>query len=273
MAIMLYPDFTTHLVLLLWCILSSIGTVMALTSLMKVFWPGMAEVLVGTVVVMLGVLSLIGLTLTTPGFWWIAILPIYLGIACMRFRSGAGEPRPRFRLSTLLTLMGVTACILTGVAMQRRQFVWQRELAAEIAARKGEVQWGVDSIRGVVFFDATDSDLEALGHDLARIRGLQSLQISGLQFTDAGMQNVSRLTSLRQLYLQNTQVSDAGIQDLKSLRSLRTLDLMGTRVTDRGLSHLEMLTGLRKVWLGGSAVTAQGCESLQRALPNAEVSN
>ena len=270
---MIHFDFTSHLTLLLWCLLAFTGTVIGLTSLLMALKTRAAGVLVGIVVLLLGVPALIDIVRTMPGFWWIAVLPVYLGVACIRVWSRAGDHRAQFRLSTLLTLLGVTGVILTGITMQRREHARQKGVESKIEARGGEVMSGLDSIHGVVFYDAADSDLEKLWDDLESVRGLQSLQISGRQFTDASMQHVSQLSNLRELSLQNTQVSDAGLQHLTQLHSLRTLDLARTRVSDRGLSHLETVTSLRSVWLGGSAVTDQGCERLQRMLPDAEVSN
>ena len=270
---MLYLDFTSHLVLLLWCLLAFTGTVIALTSLLIGIRKRAAGVFVGASVLLLGISSLSGIVLTMPGFWWIAILPIYLGVACLRIGLVGDDHRAQFRLSTLLTLVVVTAVIITGITMQRREHYRQQEIETRITASGGQVVWGLDSIRGVVFFEVADSDLTELWSDLERIRRLESIQISGRQFTDASMQNVSRFTNLRELYLQNTQVSDTGLHNLKVLPSLQTLDLMGTRVTDCGLSDLETMTSLRRVWLGGSAVTDQGCEQLRSVLPDTEISN
>lgn len=264
-------NLTSHLSLLLWCLLAFAGTMIALTSLLMALKMRAAGVFVGVLVLLLGVAALIGIVRTMPGFWWIAVLPIYLGVACIRVWSS--DHRAQFRLSTLLTLLGVMAVIMTGITMQRREHSRQQDIESRIAARGGEVVSGLDSIRGVIFYDTADSDLKELWNDLVSIRGLQSIQISGRQFTDAGMQHVSRLSNLREVSLQNTQVSDAGLRNLKGLHSLQTLDLMGTRVSDRGLSHLETMTSLRRVWLGGSAVSDQGCERLQSVLPDAEISN
>lgn len=266
-------NLTSHLSLLLWCLLAFAGTMIALTSLLMALKMREAGVFVGALVLLLGVAALIGIVRTMPGFWWIAVLPVYLGVACIRVWSRASDHRAQFRLSTLLTLLGVMAVIMTGITMQRREHSRQQEIESRIAARGGEVMSGLDSIRGVIFYDTADTDLKELWIDLESIRGLQSLQISGRQFTDAGMQHVSRLSNLREVSLQNTQVSDAGLQNLTELHSLRTLDLMGTRVSDRGLSHFETMTSLRRVWLGGSAVTDQGCERLQSVLADAEISN
>lgn len=259
--------------LLVFCLLAFTGTVIALTALLMALKKRTAGVFVGAMVVLVGVTSLIGIVLTIPGFWWIAVLPIYLGVACARVWLRDGEQSARFRLSTLLTLIAVAAVIMSGIAMQSRERAWQMEIESRIVAHGGVVRWGLDSIQAVVLTNASDSDLKELGKDLESIRGLESLQISGGEVTDLGMQHLSRLKNLRDLYLQNTKVSDAGLQNLKELDSLQTLDLMGTGVSDVGLLHLEKMTGLRRVWLGGSSVTDQGCERLQRLLPDAEISN
>lgn len=266
-------NFTSHLLLLLWCSLAFTGTVIAVTSLLIALRKRATGVCVGAVVLLLGLGSLVGIASTLPAYWWIAVLPIYLGVVCVRVLSRSGDCRVQFRVSTLLTLLGVVALISTGISMQWREQHRQSKIRARIAARGGEVVTRLDSIRGVIFYDAKDSDLEELREDLESISGLQTLQISGSQFTDAGLQHVSRLSNLRELYLQNTQVSDAGMRHLAGLGSLRTLDMMKTRVSDRGLSHLETATSLRRVWLGGSTVTDQGCERLQRMLPGTEISN
>ena len=226
-------DFTSYLVLLLWCLLAFTGTVIALTSLLMGLRKRAAGVFVGMVLLLVS--SLIGIILTMPGFWWIAILPIYLCVACLRVWLLVDDHRAQFRLSTLLTLVVVTAVIIAGITMQRREYYWQQEIESRIAARGGQVIWDLDSIRGVVFFDAADSDLAEFWSDLERIRRLRSLQISGRQFTDASMQNVSHFTNLRELYLQNTQVSDTGLHNLKALYAADARS-NGTRVTDRGLS-------------------------------------
>jgi hypothetical protein len=254
-------------------LLAFTGTVIALTSLLIAVKKRAAGVGVGAIVLLLGVAALFGVVRTMPGFWWIAVLPIYLGVTSIRVWSRPSDSQVQFRLSTMLMLVSVAAVIIAGISMQWRERHRQQEIESRIAALGGEIMPGLDSIRGVIFYDAKDSDLKELRNDLESIRGLQSLQISGRQFTDAGLEHVSRLSSLRELYLQNTQVSDAGMRSLGGLQSLRTLDLMQTRVSDNGLSHLETAKSLRRVWLGGSAVTDEGCERLQRRLPDAEVSN
>ena len=159
-------NLTSHLSLLLWCLLAFAGTMIALTSLLMALKMRVAGVFVGALVLLLGVAALIGSVRTMPGFWWIAVLPIYLGVACIRVWSRASDQRAQFRLSTLLTLLGVMAVIMTGITMQRREHSRQQEIESRIAARGGQVMSGLDSIRGVIFYDTADSDLKELWIDL-----------------------------------------------------------------------------------------------------------
>jgi len=274
-------DFLSYLLLLVWCLLAAAGVLVAAPSLLIAYKMRAAGVAAGAVVVLLGVASLAGVIWSAPGFWWIAVLPIYLGYATIRAwlnrTRGRSQPqtqfRAQFRLSTLLVLLAVAAFIAGGISMQWREHARMRAIATRIEARGGEVHTGLDSITGIVFYNATDADLAELQQDLESIRGLRSLQIGGAEFTDAGLKHVSQLTGLQELNLQNTQVSDAGLASISQLPALRTLDLMGTKVSDRGLPELEPLTNLRRVWLSGSAVTGKGRDRLQKALPAAEVSN
>ena len=96
---MVHLNFTYHLLLFGWCLLAFTGTVIALASLLIAVKKRAAGVVVGVVVLLLGVAALIGIVRTMPGFWWIAVLPIYLGVASIRVWSRPGDSRIQFRLS------------------------------------------------------------------------------------------------------------------------------------------------------------------------------
>jgi hypothetical protein len=82
-----------------------------------------------------------------------------------------------------------------------------------------EVKTRLDSISRVVFYDAADSDLEELRAGLESIGGLQLLQISGSQFTDAEMRHVSRLTGFR-YYFAGLSLFDSAEPCSFTVRSL-----------------------------------------------------
>jgi hypothetical protein len=73
--------------------------------------------------------------------------------------------------------------------------------------------------------------------------------------------------------LAGTPTTDVDLRRLAAWAEIRTLDLSRTNVTDADLTHLRGVAGLRRLDLGGSRVTDRGVEDLQKAMPNASVSN
>ena len=67
------------------------------------------------------------------------------------------------------------------------------------------------------------------------------------------MKYLARLTGLEKLNLEATDVSDLGLESLAKLVNLRDLNLSFTSVSDRGLVHLARLTNLRRLMLAGLA--------------------
>jgi hypothetical protein len=53
------------------------------------------------------------------------------------------------------------------------------------------------------------------------------------------MTQVARLKGLKTLYLTGTPVGDAGVRQLETLASLETLDVSGSRVSDDGWRKLQ----------------------------------
>ena len=103
-------NFTSHLLLLPWCSLAFTGTVIAVTSLLVARGKRAVSIFVSAMVLLLGFGSLVGIAGTMPVNYkqWIAVLPNYLGVVCIRVLSRAGDRRVEFRVSTLL---GVVALI------------------------------------------------------------------------------------------------------------------------------------------------------------------
>ena len=57
--------------------------------------------------------------------------------------------------------------------------------------------------------------------------------------TDAGLKEVAQLKTLTWLNLSGTAVTDAGIKELAALTKLHTLYLTDTAVTDAGIKELQ----------------------------------
>jgi internalin A len=64
--------------------------------------------------------------------------------------------------------------------------------------------------------------------------------------TDAGLKELAGLKSLQRLNLSGTQVTDAGLKELAGLISLQILHLDNTQVTNVGIDELrKALPGVR----------------------------
>ncbi|MBP8110523.1 MAG: NACHT domain-containing protein, partial [Caldilineaceae bacterium] len=90
------------------------------------------------------------------------------------------------------------------------------------------------------------------------LTGLQSLDLSSTQVSDAGLVHLAGLTGLQSLNLWQTQVSDAGLVHLAGLTGLQSLYLSSTQVSDAGLVHLAGLTGLQSLYLSSTQVSDAG---------------
>lgn len=62
--------------------------------------------------------------------------------------------------------------------------------------------------------------------------------LSGVEITDAVLENVNRVRDLAWLRLSGTTITDAGLARLRGLKDLEYLDVSDTLVTDGGLARL-----------------------------------
>ncbi len=115
------------------------------------------------------------------------------------------------------------------------------------------------------------SDAE-LGRCLENLPELQSLTLSWVDVTDAGLTQVKGLRHLKSLILtENSVITDAALDSLTGLAELQELWLMETQVTDTGLERLKELSQLKVLELRGSRVTDTGVKKLHQALPNCTI--
>jgi hypothetical protein len=117
--------------------------------------------------------------------------------------------------------------------------------------------------------EPTDASLRAI----ARLTGLECLDLANTQITGRGLATLKALKRLRELDLDCTRVTDVGLGGVAELASLRALDLFGCNITDAGLEHLKGLSGLRRLNLSQTHVTDEGVRRLQHALPNCEITH
>ena len=81
---------------------------------------------------------------------------------------------------------------------------------------------------------------------------LQSVGISGLQVTDAGLSHLSGMRTLTSLSINQSRISDSGLAKLESLTNLRTISLRANEFTGRGLRNLGKIPNLIHVSLSST---------------------
>lgn len=106
--------------------------------------------------------------------------------------------------------------------------------------------------------------------DLAKIRGLESLEVLRLaqtEVTDAGLSIVESLPSLKELDLFFCEhVTDAGASQLRSAAGLQKLNLRGTKISGSGVKFLTELSRLQWLDLGIAEIDDPSIDLLE-ALP------
>jgi Leucine-rich repeat (LRR) protein len=106
---------------------------------------------------------------------------------------------------------------------------------------------------------------------LAHLRGLTSLKelnLSDCDFTDAGLSSLAALTNLETLNLASSfgdspRIEGFGLTSLAGLTKLRVLVLDKNLIDDAGLTHLKDLKGLKELYLEQTQVTGPGLASLK----------
>ena len=84
------------------------------------------------------------------------------------------------------------------------------------------------------------------------------------EITDAGLKELAGLKNLQRLDLSGTKITDAGLKELAGLKSLQTLDLAATQVTDAGLKELAGLKSLQSLNLARHEGDGRGAEGTGR---------
>ena len=104
---------------------------------------------------------------------------------------------------------------------------------------------------------------------LTKLPRLTSLELRGVDISDAGLAKLAKLTTLRELNLNHARFTDKGLAHLKGLPNLERLYLFRTRTSRRRRGHLSEIKSLRAVRLDYTSVTDKGIEAL-KVLPAIE---
>jgi hypothetical protein len=105
----------------------------------------------------------------------------------------------------------------------------------------------------------TAKDLEFIAKNF---KGLETLNLSHTQITDAGVAHLASLTQLKKLWLAGNQITD--ISPLASLTQLQILDLQKNAITD--VPPFPSLRQLDLLWLSENPITDERLEQLATRL-------
>ena len=94
----------------------------------------------------------------------------------------------------------------------------------------------------------TDADLV----QLAPLKNLLRLKLSGRNVTDKGIEELVNLKKLMALNLSTTSLTDEGLKSLVLLKDLEYLDLRNTKISGAGLKTLTALKSLATVQFEGN---------------------
>jgi hypothetical protein len=108
--------------------------------------------------------------------------------------------------------------------------------------------------------------------NLAGMRVLQNLDLSGTNLSDAALASLARNhPSLQWLELRRTRITTAGLAHLAKLPRLLDLDLSDCPIDDDAIPALIGCRSLRMLQLPGTKLTPSGVAHLREALPSCTV--
>lgn len=108
-----------------------------------------------------------------------------------------------------------------------------------------------------LYFSGTDLDDEWLRQHVDQFsqRPLHSLNLSGTQITDDGLQLLQQCASIADLDLSRTNMTDDSIVTILALKNLHAVNLSETNVTSQGLMRLTTHSQIRRVAVTAALLT------------------
>jgi Leucine Rich repeat len=208
--------------------------------------------------------------------------------------------RLRYTIRSLLVLTAVAAVLAAVAGLERREYLRQARIAAELVECGYDVGWEekyfglsrrVVVVKPTVYrssfyvplageYGQLDPEIwypkwaERLAPTLCQfynLKALRELSLAESGIDDSHLPLIARCTNLQQLDLSRTLITDRGLENLAELKQLVRLDLSFTAVTDQGMAHLARLDNLRYLCLSNSNVGDEGVASLQRAIPGLKI--
>jgi hypothetical protein len=118
----------------------------------------------------------------------------------------------------------------------------------------------------------TDGDISDIGAaNIAKLKRLKILEISGKELTDEGCRLLSTLPELEELWLESQDAGDGAVNHLSQMRSMKKLTLYGLQITDEGLRQLSQLRQLEELGVEKTNVTADGIRRIKAQLPKCQI--
>lgn len=96
--------------------------------------------------------------------------------------------------------------------------------------------------------------IDVNGSGLDKLEFLQELDLSGTDFTDAGVSWLGRLKSLKKLWLSGTAITNEGVKGLAVAGGLELVALDYLPLTDETIEHLARNRKLKELWLNETRV-------------------
>lgn len=184
----------------------------------------------------------------------LAVIPL-LGVGC----GGSSGVSEDDAIAALKKLGGKNAVVVTGDGRAHKINLFNK------GAKDDDIA-NLKPMTAVKTVDLSGCNLTDAG--LEHLKGLTQVDFLSLKrnsdITDAGIAHLKGLTRLQTLDLEGTKITDASLEIIKNMPQLVKLNLNKTGVTDAGLAQLKSLTRLKQLQLNDTAVTDAGLEHVQQ---------
>jgi len=203
----------------------------------------------------------------------ISVLPIYLGILCIRTWRQPPIHGLRIRLSSLLLLVAFVALLFAGLGQRYRQRAIQEPIMQHLLSLPGSEltqEFDGEMIGLSLSEEAPIDKLREILSLLNQLPNVRHLHLKGRVTVEHGKQ-IGTLRRLSTIGLQYVDLDEEVLQEIGNLPNLQTLDLMETNVSDSGLQYLEKAKRLRRLWLDDENFSTQALDRLRKALPDCEI--
>ncbi|MBL4576932.1 MAG: hypothetical protein JKX74_00590, partial [Flavobacteriales bacterium] len=122
-----------------------------------------------------------------------------------------------------------------------------------------EVAFEISWIRFNSIEEVNDEKISQLGE----LTVLHSLELTGTQVGDHGVEHLANLINLKVLFLNNTQVTNGCMVHLRKMAKLENLVLSATQVDDSGLEFVAEMTNLTQLGLNSNRITNRGLDHIK----------